>query len=462
MATEGPHIVQNPLLAYGKPIAEYCGTGIFTSTNKQTYGCKFVAGQMVNGTTLLLCDITLQTGQTLSSENLSDIKFFGETEEGWKIWTEKSLSPINNLSDWGSSIRLTFYLVNLFIQVPALSEAKTANFKVTNFEFSGPSAHRTNLKLILPELNSVQILQVKSYEEIMRRIQTLKEIDITCEIIVDVASQIPLKKYENLLNELCLIMSAARGTKTQWISYDIRDNQDSLIFRAHYSTITRPYSPLHAIIDRTIFGVDETKYFLEHAFATVVDNSLLRENLTVLVNSYVNAKKTDYWELKGLNVVVVFEMLKNYALNNPDMRINEYILSTAVFEKLKENLKNTVGKTELCAQQRGQIYQNLNGINRTSFRNIISQFCEQIHLEVEERDFKSLIESRNKLVHEGRFYFDSATPEERERFNPYSSRAEEYFFLMNFLDKMFLRLFDYRGPYINCRHPENITQKDRV
>jgi len=453
---------KNPLSAYGKYVAEYQGTGIFISTDRQTYGCKFVAGQMVDGTTLLLCDITLQKGQSLSSENLFDITFKGETEEGWKIWTEKSISPINNLSNWGSSIRYSFLLSNLFIQVSDLSDAKIANFKVTNFEFSGSTEHNTYLELTLPELNTIQILKVENYDEIMTRIQTLKKIDITCEIITEVTCATSLSVYEKLLNEFCLIMSVARGTKTHWVFYDIRNNQDSLVFRAHYSTITRPYSPLHAIIDRSIFGVNETKYFLEHAFTTVINKSQLRESLPVLVNSYVNAKKTDYWEMKGLNVVVVFEMLKNYAINNPDMRINEYILSNEVFEKLEESLKSTVSKSDLSAQQRGQIYQNLNGVNRTSFGYILSQFCEQIHLEIETEDYRSLMASRNKLVHEGRFYFDCATPEERERFNPYSSRAEEYFFLVNFLDKVFLRLFDYRGLYINCRFPENITRKDRI
>ena len=462
MATAETHTVQKPLWAYGKPVAEYQGIGIFISTDRQTYGCKFVAGQMVDGTTLLLCDIILQKGQSLSSENVMDIKFIGETEEGWKIWTEKSIAPINNLSNWGSSIRYTFLLSNLFIQVSDLSDAKIANFEVTNFDFSGPTEHRTYLELILPELDTIQIMKVENYDEIITKVRTLKKIDITCEIIMEVNCSTSLMIYEKLLNEFCLIMSVARGTKIHWISYDIRNNLDSLIFRAHYSTITRPYSPLHAIIDRTIFGVNETKYFLEHAFTTVVNNSQLRESLPILVNSYVNAKKTDYWEMKGLNVVVVFEMLKNYAIKNPDMRINEYIVSNVAFEKLEENLKIIVSKSELCAQQRGQIYQNLNGVNRTSFRNILSQFCEQIQLEIKAEDFRSLMASRNKLVHEGRFYFDCATLEERERFNPYPSRAAEYFFLVNFLDKAFLRLFDYRGPYINCRCPENITQKDRI
>lgn len=462
MATDGNHTDKTPLSAYGRPIAEYQGSGIFIATDRQTYSCKFVAGQMVDGTTLLLCDITLQKGQALSSENLMDIKFLGETEEGWKIWTEKSIAPINNLSNWGSVIRYSFLLNNLFVQVSDFTQAEIASFKITNFEFCGPSNHRKYLELVLPELNKIQILQVDDYDGVMTRVRTLKKIDITAEIIIDVGVDTSLEKYEDLMNEFCLICSVARGTKSHWICYDVRNCQKSLIFRAHYSAITRPYAPLHAIIDRGLFGADETKYFLEHGFTAVVNNFLLRENLPVLVNSYINAKKSDYWEMKGLNVVVVFEMLKNYALKSPDMRIDEFILSDVAFEKLLESLKNTVKKSDICSEQRGKIYPNLNGINRTEFRSILTKFCEQIQLEIEPSDYRSLIASRNKLVHEGRFYSDCASREEREKFDPFSSRAEEYFFIVNFLDKVFLRLFDYRGPYINCRHPEDITRKDRI
>lgn len=93
MTEKGIHIDQNPLLAYGKPVADYRGNGILVSTDKKTYECKFVAGQMADGNILLLCDIMLQKGQSLSSNNLGDITFGGETEDGWKI----TLKPVKNI-----------------------------------------------------------------------------------------------------------------------------------------------------------------------------------------------------------------------------------------------------------------------------------------------------------------------------------------------------------------------------
>ena len=334
----------------------------------------------------------------LSSDNVLDIKFKGNTDEGWAIWTEGSISPINNLSNWGTSpVQYTFLLRNLFVQTSDFSDAERAIFKITNFEFSGPNVHKNYIELTLPELNVVKISQVEGYNEIIRRVMTLHGIDISSEIIIDISSSKSPYQYEKQCHELCLLISVARGTKIHWVCYEVQNCLNaSMIFRAHYSIITRPYSPLHAIIDPSIFGIDETRHFLECAFTTMANNSYLRENLTVLVNSYISAKKDDYWQLKGLNVVVVLEMLKIFAINNPEMRIEELIIDQSTFERIEENLKDILKKSNLCPQQRGKIYQNLKGINRTSFREILSQFCEQIDLQIEPSDFRSLIFSRNK------------------------------------------------------------------
>jgi len=65
-----------------------------------------------------------------------------------------------------------------------------------------------------------------------------------------------------------------------------------------------------------------------------------------------------------------------------------------------------------------------------------------------------LVQSRNSLIHRGGFYCELADEDERKRCTPLPTVKDEYCFLLNFLDKVFLKLLGYSGPYINWRSPE--------
>jgi hypothetical protein len=69
-----------------------------------------------------------------------------------------------------------------------------------------------------------------------------------------------------------------------------------------------------------------------------------------------------------------------------------------------------------------------------------------------EEEVKLFVESRNSLIHKGDFYYNTAEPRKRKKC-PLSSAVEEYFFLVNFLDRVFLKLFGYSGPYMDWRQP---------
>jgi hypothetical protein len=56
--------------------------------------------------------------------------------------------------------------------------------------------------------------------------------------------------------------------------------------------------------------------------------------------------------------------------------------------------------------------------------------------------------SRNKLVHEGHFYCERATDQERARVTPLSTVYSEWFWLLHFVDRLFLRAIGYEGKYL--------------
>jgi hypothetical protein len=77
---------------------------------------------------------------------------------------------------------------------------------------------------------------------------------------------------------------------------------------------------------------------------------------------------------------------------------------------------------------------------------------------VEPDDIKLFVECRNKLVHEGRFYCTAATLREIKRCQPLASPLLECMFLVNFLDRIFLKLLGYGGSYIEWRSGRYVHQ----
>lgn len=73
----------------------------------------------------------------------------------------------------------------------------------------------------------------------------------------------------------------------------------------------------------------------------------------------------------------------------------------------------------------------------------------EIELPMEDKDICLFINSRNTLIHQGKFYCKNK--ESDPNCQPLPNVVDEYFFIVNILDKTMLRLVGYRGQYINCR-----------
>ena len=138
------------------------------------------------------------------------------------------------------------------------------------------------------------------------------------------------------------------------------------------------------------------------------------------IDAYLDAKaEADYLEMRGVKFVVAMEILKS------------------VFRKVAI-------------------------IKSGSFRSIIENLCNLISLQIDSQEMNLFVECRNSLIHEGEFYCETATPKKRNRCNPLNTRFEEYLFLVNFLDKVFLKLLGYGGPYIDWRGPGRPTHRDQI
>jgi hypothetical protein len=420
-------------------------------------------------------------------------------------------------------------------------------FGVTNFRFGDESDE------VLPlNINGVKRLTIKknkNYENAWSSLEISNGIRVTCSVIVEIDNKTidnktKIKNSEEIINDLCDIMSIALGTRIQWIYLYAYNSEEKTVLLKHEYRVTKPYF-INELINFN--NIKIAKKFMESSYIALADKSnILRaneESAKPLINAYLDAKtENDFLEGRGIKLVVVMEMFKEASLKLKVASKN--IIKEEYFENLKpiieEALKNAIEKSinykygKKSEQDKVQIkkeieekilnkisdlndtkpvliekkylkyaksaiekplkdaieqsvnqewrekneqdiekhkekmeievLENISGLNRTSFKEILLKFCEYINLHVTDDYIQSVVDSRNRLIHEGKFLCQSDTKRIKKRYRTvenypqYKDPINEYFFLMNFVDKCFLKLLKYEGPYFNW----SINDKDEL
>jgi hypothetical protein len=278
-------------------------------------------------------------------------------------------------------------------------------------------------------------------------------------VVSDIPEDGSIGRLKEVIDDLCYLMSVARGTTIQWIYCNHYNAAGECIMRTHSPRITKPFSPL-SIIDPRVDGRDETKVFLEQGYGVYVSKRDSYGLNRGTIDAYLDAKaEHDYLETRGAKLAVAMEMLKAVFLELPGSPVNECILEEEHFKKVVGSLRVAVDKvleTEGIDEKSREALASegkILSLNRRSFRSVMNRLCKSIGLKVGERDLALFVECRNKLVHRGQFYCATATQEEREKCPPLPSKTHEYFFLVNFLDRIFLKLLGYSGAYIDWGVP---------
>ena len=463
---------------YGDPIASYGGQGLLKLKDGQEVNCKFEAGQLRNGDVLLLCDFLPPLPFFL---DIPAHKFVGTTSEGYRISSDERITETNYLPDipveGKTAVYAAFRLNKLDVRMREDDiQAREARFGVTNFIFQGTESHQSNNSILPLRLRSatgemeLSIRPVDQYDRIVRRIQTLKTIDVTCEVVAEIPlpGEEGIVRLQEVVHDLCYLLSVARGTKIQWVYCDQYSGSGECTMRTHSSRITKPYSP-PSIIDPRAGGRHETKVFLEQAYSAYVSKRDSYRLDKGTIDAYLDAKaEQDFLEMRAAKLAVAMEMLKMVFLELPDSPAKECVLGEKDFKELVPPISEAVDKIleqkgvkkddrkAICGDKK------IEGLNRRAFRYFIDKLCKQIGLKVEEKDLALFVECRNKLVHSGQFYCAAATKEEREKCPPLPSKTHEYFFLVNFLDRIFLKLLGYGGVYIDWRAPGEPARKEQV
>lgn len=454
--SEDPEI---DLAHYGRCYATYGGNGSLTLEDGQRIDCEFTIGQLLSGRVILLSN-GLSPEWLFQFPNIT--KFEGKTANDFHLSSAGPLREINYLPKHDVSRRPTvskaYFLDQLTTEAPELAKSQKLVFGITNFEFSGTTPKEEldgSCHLVLPlriitsrgEVG-LELKRVRDYQDISRRLTVLNGIEVTCEVVFDNTHD--LDEKEEVVDNLCYVLSVASGHKVQWILWKMLSENDQVVSSKHASRVTKPYSPLDVISERE---ADEIQAFIQNVYP-VFENKLDVYKLKQgLIDSYLDAKaEGDYLEVRGAKLVVALELLKNIFLQLPSSPINELILDEehfiSVSTLVKDILREKLIKDGAESQQRCEVYSKIQELNRSSFRSVLEQICMMVNLQVDEKDMDLVIRSRNSLVHTGYFIFETLSSEEKEQYK-LKMVWDEYLFLVAFLDKLILKLLGYSGKYFD-------------
>lgn len=129
------------------------------------------------------------------------------------------------------------------------------------------------------------------------------------------------------------------------------------------------------------------------------------------------------------------EALKAVLLNLPRVNVKEYIFESDEFKKIRQKIEKFV-RSELKAEnigpsQRDEVSRKLTELSRRPFKHVLLEIFAYIGLSTDEQELSLFVKCRDSLVHQGRFYCETATLDDRQRMEPLNSAVEEYFFLVN-------------------------------
>jgi len=464
---------------YGKMLETYTGDGVFVLKDGSEVGAQFEVGQSADGRNVLCCILPfdMSTGQQLPDSSRVS-RFVATTSEGYQLAVEGNFHETNYLPDLpetDESIMFVSYTadeIHVERSQPQVGKWRV-HFGLTNLRFRGTRPERTGKfvhqgvpryrrsYLVLPmcvDDTEIVLKPLADYEEVSKRVATLRDIDVTCEAVAIVENEAELARLTEVMENLCYLLSIAKGTKINWVYRDLYSHDGDRFETLHSYRITKPFVPL-PIIDPRV--PEDTKQFIESAYDAYVNKRDPYKLDGGGVDAYLDAKSEhDFIQMRGAKLAVALEILKSHFAHAHG---HAHVLNPDVFDDRHEELEREfrgflrgffareMATGEITRGELDMMTAKARGFNYRSLPSIMRKLRRSIDLGISEGELQLFVNSRNKLVHYGDFYCKLATDEERKRCPPLPSPADEWLFMVNFLDRVFLKLLGYQGHYLNWR-----------
>lgn len=381
-------------------------------TNVGTYSAECEVLQRKNGTVSVRAVIPLiNLGKNIQKAEI----FFldGIRVQLGKIWVVNSeiRFSTNHKTVWHfhtSSVAITY----------SNKHASSRSYALTNFIMrSSPDW------AFFVEGVETTLLGVNEYSELTNKIKSGEEIYLpTAKLIF--SNDLP--NSSNLAESVCQLLSIAQGSYVEWSHYEDRDLDGELVSSYHEERILCAYTPNPLFVDKEIFS------FLLNALPGLYEFKKLWDARR-LIRLYISGgDQSNYLETRGMLLATTVEALKE-ELDELVPHGQEKRLA-AIYKAAKTIIK----QSNLSPEDIMIINQNLSGIKRLSFSEHIRRLADYAKIQISPSDVKNFVECRNVLLHTSKY---------RSMKQGIETYAQEYLKLLGFVDRVFLRLIGYRGPY---------------
>jgi len=429
---------------YGKPLRAYKGSGILHFANGSELGCTFDLVQVSDGGLYALCSSTeLDLEAGLQGNMMTKLE--GKAEDGRKLVLQHPMLLHGSVGQSDGSVftHLTIYGEQATVGDPTLPR-KTAShvkFGLTNLAF------HAGVAFALDGIN-IAIRPTNTYRDVMRELRARPGVDVTCEVIAEAQSIGDCENIITVVNDLCTLLTLARGCRVDWLYYDVSSPEDDLLVSYHRSAITKPFGNLGLIPTRP---PGDTIDFINQTYPNLRAQEQHWE-LRKAIDAYTDAKlANDYLEFRGLKLAVTVEHLKGRYLSQNN---KVHILQPALFDEVTESLINTVRCwllsvfPEVETDKLDMMANHTRGLNWYPFRRAISDLCNSLGLTINSRDRGQFCNTRNELVH-------------RMAYDPGHGAAwDQYTFMMTFVGKLLLAILGYEGYYYDRTKPPGWIGED--
>jgi len=434
------------LSRYGKLVRSYAGQGCLRWADDGIIPCSFECAQLADGRIICLCNLR----EVLGPEQLEKVSSLqGMTNDGRKVEVSR-VSFVRVQHRWSSQNSehtVIFLARELHVGEAQRRVPVRMCFTLVNFEFLGTERYEEHLQLRWTlEGHEVLIRPVEDYQEAVRGIKATRGIDVTAIATISLLNPDDTDRPVQLVDDLCLLLSLARGCRVQWLFWDALSNTEQVIESRHRDAITKPYSPLLLI---PVVPPGDTQHLIERCFEPLHRKRGGWE-LQKAIEAYTDAKlEQDYLEFRGLKMAVLMDFVRGCYMN---LTGKQLILDKQVFEDQLEALKGRLKDVlrdifpDASDQQIEIMVGHVQGMNWYPFRRSLREMFAHLDLAVSRDELQRFVNVRNKLVHEARFASADGWP--------------DYVMMMTLIGRTLLAVLEYDGHYYNWTKPAGWVSAD--
>lgn len=189
--------------------------------------------------------------------------------------------------------------------------------------------------------------------------------------------------------------------------------------------------------------------FIENSYNAFIEKKDTYGLTHGLVDSFLEGlKQQGYLEMRGVKLAVAAEIfVKNFTIAH--CNVHDKILSDDLFDSIRKEIRTTIEsileKHDIGTSNIERVLKKIPELNRMTFNSAIKDICKEMNLPVCEEDVKRFIKNRNSLIHKGSY----SMVRDGKFIGKY---IDEYLFMVNFLNRMQLKLLDYSGLFITWHY----------